>query len=375
MKQVKHVICCALLFALSGILSSAEIAPSRFLTGGDISMMTKMEQAGAIFKDGGQAKDLIGLMMDNGCNCFRLRLFVNPNGRGGVIQDVPYTIALAKRIKAANAVFMLDFHYSDTWADPGKQFKPKAWETLSFDELIKKVETYTAEVILEFKKQNALPDMVQVGNEINPGFLWPEGKLTGKDPNEWTRFSTLLKAGIRGVRNSISPQDKTRIIIHIACGGDFGKTDWFLSNLEKYGVSYDVIGQSFYPWWHGTMKDLQENLSQTAKKFNKDIFVVETAYPYKNVENFESRADHLDAMIWEKTPEGQKAFLDELIKTVRNTPDNHGLGVLWWYPESVPTRRPGGWNGGINALFDSEGNALPAMKSFAISGSPQKKSD
>jgi arabinogalactan endo-1,4-beta-galactosidase len=374
MRQSKLILCCVLVSILSGLLFAAQ-TPPRFLTGGDISMMTKMEEAGVVFKDNGKAKDLIAVMMDNGCTCFRLRLFVNPNGRGGVIQDVPYTIALAKRIKAANAVFMLDFHYSDTWADPGKQFKPKAWETLSFDELTKKVETYTAEVILEFKKQNALPDMVQVGNEINPGFLWPEGKLTGKDPNEWTRFSTLLKAGIRGVRNSISPQDKTRIIIHIACGGDFGKTDWFLSNLEKYGVSYDVIGQSFYPWWHGTMKDLQENLSQTAKKFNKDIFVVETAYPYKNVENFESRADHLDAMIWEKTPEGQKAFLDELIKTVRNTPDNHGLGVLWWYPESVPTRRPGGWNGGINALFDSEGNALPAMKSFAISGSPQKKSD
>ncbi len=338
-------------------------------------MMTRMEQTGVIFKDQGQSKDLIGLMMDNGCNCFRLRLFVNPNGRGGVIQDVPYTIALAKRIKAANAVFVLDFHYSDTWADPAKQYKPAAWENLSFDELTKIVETYTARTITEFKKQNVLPDMVQVGNEINHGFIWPDGKLNGEDPNEWTRFSTLLKAGIRGVRNSISPQDKTQIIIHIACGGDVDKTDWFLSNLEKQGVSYDIIGQSYYPWWHGTMKDLEKNLARTAKKFNKDIFVVETAYPYKDVKNFEADAEHKDAMIWDKTPEGQKLFLDELIRTVRNTPDNHGLGVLWWYPESVPMPGRDGWNGGATALFDAQRNALPAMKSFAISGSPQKKSD
>jgi arabinogalactan endo-1,4-beta-galactosidase len=354
------------------MLSCTQIPP-RFLNGGDISMMTKMEEAGVVFKDNRQAKDLIGVMMANGCNCFRLRLFVNPNGRGGVIQDVPYVMAIAKRIKAAGAMFMLDFHYSDTWADPGKQFKPKAWEGLSFDELTKKVETYTAEAMTEFKKQNVLPDMVQVGNEINPGFIWPDGKLAGNDPNQWTQFTTLLKAGICGVR-SISPQDKTQIIIHIACGGDFGKTDWFLSNLEKYGVSYDILGQSFYPWWHGTMKDLENNLAKTAEKFNKDIFVVETAYPYKATENFESRADHLDAMVWDRSPEGQKAFLDELIRTVRNTPNNHGLGVLWWYPESVPTTRSGGWNGGINALFDAEGNALPAMKSFAVSSIPQKQS-
>lgn len=369
MKKQTHVICCVLLLVLSITLFAAQ-SQKQFLTGGDISMADKLQEAGVTFKDDGQTKDLIRVMMNNGCNCFRVRLFVNPNGRGGVIQDVPYTVALGKRIKAAGAVFMLDFHYSDTWADPGKQFKPKAWENLSFDELTKKVESYTAEVITEFKKQDALPDMVQVGNEIDNGFIWPDGRLDGKDPNQWPRFSTLLKAGITGVRNSLTPRDKTRIIIHIACGGNIQKTDWFFSNCQKYGVDYDIIGQSFYPWWHGTMKDLENNLAQTAKKFKKDIFVVETAYPYKHTENFESRADHLDAMIWERSPQGQKAFLDELIKTVRATPDKHGLGVLWWYPESVPMGRSGGWVGGINALFDAEGNTMPAMKSFQLSDTP-----
>ncbi len=354
---------CVMVWCVSQGLFAGTSVPPRFLTGGDISMMLQLEKAGAVYKDRQGQKELIALMTDAGCNCYRVRLFVNPTGRGGVIQDVPYVIAMAKRIKAADGIFILDFHYSDTWADPSRQTKPAAWKDLPFEELVKTVETYTQDVIAAFKAQNVPPDIVQIGNEIQPGFLWPDGKLDGSEES-WRRFTELLKAAIRGLRSASTPQDDIQIMIHIACGGDFDKTERFFSNLEKYGVAYDLIGQSYYPWWHGTMAELENTLTRTAKKFNKDIVVVETAYPNRNVEPFEDRADRKDAMIWDTSPEGQSAFLKALIETVRKTPDNRGRGVLWWYPESIPTRQPGGWYNGAMALFDAQGNALPAMKQW-----------
>lgn len=341
----------------------AQSSEKPLLLGGDISMLTQLEESGVVFRDNDEPKDLIKLMSEYGCNCFRLRLFVNPNGRGGVIQDVPYTIALAKRIKAAGAVFMLDFHYSDTWADPSHQIKPEAWENLTFNELVNQVETYTADVITQFKRENVLPDMVQIGNEVTLGFIWPDGKLGGDNPDQqWFKFCKLLKAGVRGLEKSIDPTDKVRIIIHIDKGASFEKTDWFFTNLQKHKVPFDIIGLSYYPWWHGTLPELQENLTKTAQKFQKDIFVVETAYlnrPYDL-----GRAPLKDNMPWEQSPAGQKAFLCDVIQAVRNTPDHRGIGVLWWYPESVPIQQRGGWYDGAAALFDREGSPLPAMNCF-----------
>lgn len=336
-----------------------------FLLGGDISMLTRMEQLGVRFKDQGDEKDLIQLMRDNGSNCFRLRLFVNPTGRNAVIQDVPYTIELAKRIKQSGSVFLLDFHYSDTWADPGKQYKPKAWENLTFDQLAAKIETYTAEVIAAFKKENVLPDIVQIGNEIDPGFLWPDGQLYKGDPDQkWEQFTTLLKSAIRGIQNTAGPAGRPRVMIHISCGGNQEKTQHFFRNLEKHGVSYDIIGLSYYPWWHGTLADLEANLNHTAAAFNKDILVTETAYPNREM-TFDD-ATYKDTLVWSKTPEGQKQFLDQVIQTVRQTPDGRGIGVLYWYPESVPVNGLHVWNNGGTALFDKDANTLPAMKSFQL---------
>lgn len=348
---------------IAGSLSSAVSRPLPFLTGGDISMLLRQEQAGVVFKDAGGPKDFIALMTDAGCNCFRVRLFVNPTGKGGVVQDVPYALEMAKRIKAANGLFLLNFHYSDTWADPAHQTKPAAWKDIPFDELVQTVQLYTADVIAQFKKQDLLPDIVQLGNEIHPGFLWPDGRLGGPQ-DSWLRFTQLLNAAVRGLR-SAAPDDDIKIMIHIACGGDFGKTDWFFSNLQKYDVPYDLIGQSYYPWWHGTLKQLEDNLARTAKKFRKDIVIVETAYPNSAVERFEPGADPNDAMPWPMTPDGQRDFLAALLRTVRSTPDNRGRGVIWWYPESVSANRPGGWYNGKMAIFDPNGIALPAMQSFA----------
>ena len=337
-------------------------AAKPFYLGGDISMLARIEALGGTYKEQGKTKDCIAILRAHGCNCFRLRLFVNPNGVNAVVNDLPYTLKLAKRIKAAGGSLLLDIHYSDTWADPGKQIKPAAWAKLSFEQLERQVETYTRDVIAKFKQAGVLPEMVQIGNEINPGMLWPEGKLAGKDAKakSWSQFTRLLKAGIRGARAPLAKTDGMKIMIHIAAGGNKQRTKFFFTNLIAHNVPFDIIGQSYYPWWHGTLADLKANLKYMAETFKKDILVVETAYPYrgkpggKAVKNFD----------WPITPQGQKMFLNDVIRAVREAPNQRGIGVIWWYPESVPVKGLRMWADGSRALFDCEGNVLESAEAF-----------
>lgn len=332
------------------------LARGTLFKGGDISMLPRFEELGAVYRNGEEPADAIGIMMRKGCNCFRLRLFVNPSMKNAVIQDLGYTVRLAQRIKKAGAFLLLDIHYSDTWADPGHQSKPAAWQDLSFEELEAKVESYTADVIATMKKAGCLPDIVQVGNEITPGFLWPEGRLQDAKGG-WENFTKLLKAGIRGVRKPLGEEDNVGIMIHIDKGGNASQTGWFFGNLEKHKVEYDMIGLSYYPWWHGGIDDLRSNLKATAERFGKEIVVVETAYPWRQGEQTEN-------MDWPQTPLGQRQFLDDVIGAVQSTPGGLGKGVLWWYPESIPTKSLKVWMGGRMALFDQEGRALPALDAY-----------
>jgi arabinogalactan endo-1,4-beta-galactosidase len=351
--------------------------PSEFLVGGDISALTRIEQADGVFRDEGKPGDAIEIMSKYGCNCFRLRLFVNPTKQGAVVNDLAYTIALAKRIKAAGAKLLLNFHYSDTWADPGRQLKPKAWEDLDFDSLERTVYEYTRDCISQFKQAGVLPDMVQPGNEIAPGMLWPDGKLygVGEPEKQWDKFARLLKAGARGVQDGAGGES-VRIVLHIHCGGDWSKTKWFFENIEKRDVPYDIIGLSYYPWWHGSMQDLRENISNAVATFDKDIFVVETAYPNRPARVSKAKDGADKNMPWPMTPAGQEAFLTELIATVRETPKERGIGALWWYPESIPAKGLEIWYGGANAMFDREGNVLPSMNAFQEAvDKPKRKID
>jgi len=341
-------------------------APGReILLGGDISALTRIEQHGGVFQDQGRPGDAIRIMSSHGCNCFRLRLFANPTYRNLVVNDIPYTVALAKRIKAAGAKLLLNFHYSDTWADPGHQTKPKAWQELDFKSLEKRVYDYTRGCIEQFKRAGVLPDFVQIGNEIAPGMLWPDGKLygVGEPEKQWEKFARLLKAGVRGVRDAAG-EHEVGIVIHIHCGGSWSKTKWFFENIEKQGVPYDIIGLSYYPWWHGSMEDFRENLHNIASTFDKDIFVVETAYPHRSMSFSKAKTGSDKYMVWPMTAEGQATFLNELVCTVRETPGGRGIGVLWWYPEAIPVEGLRIWNGGATALFDSNGNVLPALNVF-----------
>jgi arabinogalactan endo-1,4-beta-galactosidase len=361
-------------------LAQTATAPSAFLLGADISTLAQMEQHGGIFRDGGQPADAIDIFKRHGWNCFRLRLFVNPNGRGGVINSLEYTCALAQRIKAAGAVLILDLHYSDTWADPQHQVKPAAWKDLEFDALENTVRSYTAAVLRQMKDHGALPDIVQVGNEITGGTLWPDAQVqvplstvkvfdaTVKpiqppqpydDARQWDRLTRILKAGIRGVRDATNPADAVRIMIHIDCGGDWPVTQWYFDRLIAHHVDFDIIGQSYYPYWHGTLDDVRQNLQHTARVYHKDIVIVETAYPWKDSQRWSNRKN----MAWPISAKGQRHFMAELIDVVRHAPDGRGIGVIYWHPESVPLPGTQGrvWNGGDMSLFDDRGNALPAM--------------
>lgn len=335
------------------------------LRGGDISMVPRFEELGGQYMDADVPDDPIRIMMNKGMNFFRVRLFVEPDGAwDGAIQDLPMVTELGKRIKDHGAAFLLDIHYSDTWADPGNQEIPTSWTneiesagSLSnkINALAARVETYSSNVVATLKQAGCLPDMVQVGNEITPGFLFPYGKLYGEPLGGWSNFTTLLKAGIRGVKQPLEAGDEMKIMIHIDRGGDSGATQYFYGQLDSYGVAYDVIGLSFYPWWHGTLADLENTLQNAALSFGKEIIVVETAFPWKQAES---------AMEWPQTQEGQKQFTKDLTEAVSSAPNGLGTGIVWWYPEAVNDVPIGVWYGGKNALFDSDWNALPAMDEF-----------
>ena len=335
----------------------------RRLSGGDISALERIEQAGGVYRDSGRAGDAIAILRAHGANTFRLRIFVHPNGTEVQVNDLPYTLRLAKRIKASGAKLLLDFHYSDTWADPGKQWIPAAWALLGFDSLARTVQTYTATVIAQLKQAGTLPDIVQVGNEIDHGMLWPIGAIgvPGADTLlEWQHFTGLLKAGVRGVRDALATADSVRIMIHYSGGGNVAGTRTFFDHMKSYGVPFDVIGLSYYPWWHGTLADLRANLAATARRYGVDIMVVETAYPWR-AGGWEDFAKNTGPMTWPISRAGQTNFLRDVAGAVAGTPQGHGAGVIWWYPEAIPVPGLYVWANGSLALFDSSGNALPAM--------------
>ena len=273
------------------------------MLGADISFLPELEYKGIKFNDNGQEKDALQILINHKINYIRLRIFNNPAADSGYSPklgfcDLEHTKAMAKRVKAAGMKLLLDFHYSDTWADPGKQFKPLAWEGLNFTQLKAAINKYTKEVLLALKNQGTLPDMVQVGNEINHGMIWPEGSSKNMDT-----LSQFLKAGIAGV-NEVDPS--INIMLHIACGGQNKESRYFLDYMLSHGVTFDIIGQSYYPKWHGTLDSLKDNLTDLAKRYQQDIIVVEYT-------------EH-------KTEVNDITF---------NLPDNKGKGTCIWEPLST----------------------------------------
>ncbi|MHB1312124.1 MAG: glycosyl hydrolase 53 family protein, partial [Gemmatimonadaceae bacterium] len=224
----------------------------------------------------------------------------------------------------------------------------KAWEGLTPAQLVVAVHDYTAETIRALRAGGAMPDMVQIGNEITPGMLWPIGKL----PDHWDTFADLVKAGIRGVDDGRGDAARPLIMIHIDKGGDQAATKWFFDNLLQRGVDFDVIGQSYYPWWHGSLLELRNNLAFMAEAYHKDIVLVEVAYNWRPSEYVGKPAP------FPETPEGQREFLEEVQRTVLATPYGLGKGIMWWEPAVA--------GGALRSrgMFDDAGNALPVINVF-----------
>jgi beta-galactosidase len=250
------------------------------MLGADISFLPQLEDRGMKFSDNGVEKDAVQILKDHGLNYIRLRLFVNPEQDSGYSPkkgfcDLSHTIEMAKRVKAVGMKFLLDFHYSDTWADPQKQFKPQTWKGQSFDQLKQTVFNYSLDVIRSLKNEQVLPDMVQIGNEINHGIIWPEGHINNLDS-----LAQLVFAGIQGVK-AVDPS--ITIMLHIALGGQNDESRFFLDNMIMRRVPFDVIGLSYYPRWHNTLEDLRYNLDDLAKRYDKDLIVVEYSHLKKEV--------------------------------------------------------------------------------------------
>jgi arabinogalactan endo-1,4-beta-galactosidase len=366
--------------------SAPLVNPPAFYLGADISELAQLEKEGAVYMDGSSPGDAIAIFMKNGWTCFRLRIWVDP--RDGV-NNLEYTTKLARRIKDAGGTLMLDFHYSDWWADPQKQNKPGAWSRLDFDALVEQTKSYTAHVIRTLKDAGATPDFVQVGNEITGGMLWPDAQvkvphssvkvfsgdvvvITPPEPyddvKQWNHLTRVLKAAGEGVRSVTTPDDHVRIMVHIDCGGDWPVTKWYFDHLKEARVDYDIIGQSYYPNWHGTIENLRDNLRETISRYQKDVMVVETAYPSRDIDLIPAARKN---MIWPMTPEGQKQFLADVIQTVREAPGGHGIGVNYWRPEEtyVPKADGRSWGPDANSFFDAKGNPLPAMNVLGLQSS------
>jgi arabinogalactan endo-1,4-beta-galactosidase len=338
------------------------------MAGADISALPVLEGRGATYRDNGAPGSAIDILRNHGVNWFRLRLFVNPNPASDpfVANDLNYTIALAQRVKAAGAKVLLDFHYSDTWADPGKQYKPAAWSSLTFNDLVTQVHDYTRDSIAAFRDAGVLPDMVQIGNEIANGMLWQSGYVwTGgsHDPG-FNNLTALLNAGISGAKEGAGDSPEPLIMIHHDKGAHWSTTSFFFNKLAARNVDFDVIGYSYYPKWHynpatgaGDMDDLQANLHNTANAYGKPIVIVETGFASRGAQ-FEPDYE------FDVSAAGQQEFLETLVEVVQGVPNGLGQGVFWWYPEARPTSGLNVWEGGRYGLFDQSGNLLPAASVF-----------
>ena len=333
--------------------------------GADISSLKKSEDYGGVYAyENGTQADALKILKDHGMNYARLRVWLkSPDGYHRKSQ----LLDMATRLKVHGIQLLVDFHYSDSWADPGKQPKPAAWEGLDFDGLKKALYDHTFDICNSLKEQGTPPDMVQVGNEITNGMVWPDGR---NDEN-FDNLAALLKEGYRAVKDC---SQEILVMLHLDNGGNNAMYRRWFDNILEREVPFDLIGVSYYPYWHGTFDDLRNNLNDIALRYDKDIIVVETAYPFtpEDKDNYPNVMKDQAIPGYPFTPEGQQNMLAAIMDIIRATPNGHGLGIMWW--DAVWTAVPGnGWdpadpttgNGWENqALFDFDNRALPAMSLF-----------
>jgi arabinogalactan endo-1,4-beta-galactosidase len=339
--------------------------PSVTYRGADLSFLPLIESAGTKFYNGtGQQDYSLTILKQSGMNLVRLRLWHTPaDAHSGLAEVEQY----AQTVKNAGLNWWLDFHYSDTWADPGNQTIPVAWKNASYSVMLDSVYNYTFRVMNDLKTKNILPLIVQIGNETNSGMLWNIGKVGGSFDTNWPQYAGLVKKGIEAVK-AVDPSIK--IMLHFA-----GTTNasWFFNNIKTQGVNYDIIGLSYYYWWHNrTLAELQTDLNALATTFDKDIFIAETAYPFSTgyndfTNNIYGSGNPLLSG-YDATPAGQLKYLKDLRAVIHNVTNNRGIGFCYWAPDWVAFRGSTSTNGSSwenLALFDFNNKVLAGVDAYA----------
>ena len=360
---------------------------SRFIKGMDLSTLLEMERCGAKYYDHGTEKDILQIMKEYNVDTIRLRLWNDPKSESGEPygagnNDLAETIAIGKKVTEAGLGVLLNFHYSDFWADPGKQIKPKAWTNYGVEELEKAVYDFTEESLTKVLESGVNVTLIQVGNELSNGLLWPEGQVPNYD-----NIAKFVSAGIRACRK-VNPD--IPIMIHLDNGGNNELYRRWFDNYIDRGADFDYIGLSYYPFWHGRLDQLENNMNDIAVRYGKDLIIAEvsmgfTMEDYKDYEKlsdeerkgYATRPHVIENIDYPMTIQGQTDFIKDLLGRLANVAGNHGAGFFWWEPAWIPV--PGsGWatpaslkymndpgpcgNEWANqALFDYDGNILPAF--------------
>lgn len=345
-----------------------------FITGMDLSYQSFLANYPVDFKqeDGSPVNDVFQYVKDNGVNLVRLRLFHKPDNGDEVVYNsrLSEVLKLAQRVKSSGNNFLLDIHYSDTWADPNNQTVPAAWQGKPFEEVKDSVYAYTKFVLEQLQQQNTLPEIIQIGNEINSGMLWDYGKVWNEFDDNWGNLVALINSAQQAIGEIAQDAGKEiQTMIHIA-----GITDahYFFDELIANGATFDIIGLSYYPWWHGNdLNAIEASLQNISIKYNKSIVIAETMYPFtldwndwtNNVMGSEDQlVDGFAA-----SPQGQKEFYEALTTILKNLPNGTGKGFIWWAPDYVAFNGNQSNDGSAFenlCTFDFENKALPVMGVF-----------
>ncbi len=343
--------------------------------GTDLSFTPQELAAGATFTYHGRAQNPVTIMRENGSNYARLRLWVDPPPG---YSDLASDLAMARLIKAAGMKLLLDIQYSDFWADPSKQNIPAAWQGQDLAQLTTTVRSYTQQVISAFARQGTPVDMAAIGNEIRNGILWPVGEVDPSTGAGYDNLAQLLKAGVAGAEAGNPPGHQLLIMMHYDQGGNNQLSQAFYQNLVSRGVPFDVIGLSYYPFFHGPISAMRQNVDALATQFHKPIIIAETQYPWTLANGNSPIGDSTGNFVWETSqlspgypasPGGQLSFISDELSILAQVPDGLGAGLFYWAPEWIPGVgwEPGSGVGTPNAnltLFNSQGVALPSVGIF-----------
>lgn len=349
------------------------LAGTNFLAGADFSFLPFFEARGVTYRDSGQAMDGIQILKNHGVNCVRLRLFTSSAAQAAAdpynyTNNLAYNLPLALRVKNAGLLFCLDFHYSDTWADPGHQATPTAWTNLNFSQLVQQMRSYNSNTIAAFAAEGAMPNYVQVGNEITSGMLWPSGQVSGSSNASWSNLGQLMKSAVQGIQDATAASRTAmpKIIVHIDRGGDWTNTLWFFDNLEFQAVPYDVIGESYYPFFQGSPTNLAVCLSNAAVRYKKPVLVAEDAFPWTNTVS--SWTNQLYG--YPPTAAGQVNFVANVAKIVEGLPNRLGAGLIYWSSEYQAVNGVNEAGYSTTSFFSGQGELLPVANAIGGMAAP-----